>query len=70
MVGGNHIDSAVQKSFKKSLLVANISQRRIHLEAPILLKHGVVHCKVVGAGFAANGEALLLSLADKLNALL
>ena len=70
MIGGNHVDGSVQDSLHQSLPVGFIPQRRVHLEAAILLKEAVIHCEVVGACFTGHVQTFRLGLPDQGNALL
>ena len=70
MVGGNHVDGAVQNALHQSIPIFPTAQRGIHFEPAVLLQHAVIHYQVVGAGFAGDVQSLGLGLADQLHAFL
>ena len=70
MVGGDHVDGAVPQALQQRLAIRAVTQRRVHLEAPVLLQAGVVQQQVVRAGLAAHVHAGGLRVPDQLHALL
>ena len=70
MVGGDHVDGAVQNSMNQGLPVFLSSQGRVHLETAVLLQVAVVHHQIVGAGLAGHVQSLGLGLADERHAFL
>ena len=70
MVGGDHIDGAVQDALNESFSVGGGAEGGIHLEAAVLLQISVIQHQVVGAGLAGHVKPLGLGVADQLHALL
>ena len=70
MVGGNHINCAVDDSLNQRISVGLRSYRRIHFKSSVVLQHTVVKNEVVGSRFAGDVNAVCLCLSYKLNAFL
>src|SRR5699024_7979321 len=70
VVGGDHVDGAIQNALHQSVPIVPTAQGGIHFEPAVLLQHAVIHHQVVGAGFAGDVQSLGLGLADQLHAFL
>ena len=70
MVGGDHVDSAVQNALNKGGSVLCTAERGIHLKPCILLQVLVRQNEVVRGGFAGDVDASGLGLTNELHALL
>ena len=70
VVGGDHVDGAVRQSRQQRLPVGLVPQRGIHLEAAVLLQHGVVQQQIVGGGLAGHVQSLRLGAPDQVHTLL
>ena len=70
VVGGDHVDGAVQKALDEGFPVRLGAQGRVHLEAPVLLQIVFVQQQVVGGRFAGHVHPGFLRLPDDLHALL
>ena len=57
MVGGYHVYRAVQQSLYQRGAVGLAAQRRVHLEAAVLLQVRVRQQQVVGGGLAGDIHA-------------
>ena len=70
MVGGDHVDGAVQNSLDQGFPVFFSPEGRVHFETAVLLQVAVVHHQIVGAGLAGHVQPLGLGLADERHAFL
>ena len=65
MVGGDHIDGAIQDALDQCFLVFCRADGRVHFEPAVLLQHGVVHGQVVGCCFAGHVQSFRFRLTDQ-----
>jgi len=70
MVGRDHVDRSVEQPLDQRVLILFRADRRVHLEAPVVLEHCVVQKQIVRRGLAAHVDAARLRLSDQLDALL
>ena len=65
MIGGDHVDRAVDEAFQQSLLIGLVPQGRIHLEAALVLQIILTEQQIVRPCFAGHVYALGLGLPDE-----
>ena len=70
VVGGDHVDRAVAQALEQRVAVGGGAQRRVHLEAAVLLQIVLAQREVVRRGFAGDVHAALLRRADQRDAFL
>ena len=65
VVGGNHVNCAVEQACQQRLLVILVTKRRIHLEAPQVLQVILTQQQIVRSSFAGDVDSLRLRLTNQ-----
>ena len=65
VVGGDHVDGAVQHALHQRVPVGLVPQGRVHLEPALILQVILAQKQVVGPGLAGHIHTLSLGLADQ-----
>ena len=67
MVGGDHVDGAVQNACDEGILIRLAAQRGIHFESAVLLQVHIGQYQIMRACFAGNRKPFFFRLTDELN---